>query len=262
MPDPALALRAGRALRAAALAGKDRADTGPFLVGLHPVSDRIWSNVAAPADGVTGADVDAAAAEALRAAFTARGRTPRLEFCPQLAPGLVDALVAHGFEVQQRVPLLACRADDLRDVAAPAGVTLEAVPAGADPELVRTTLQTATQAFGEPAGSVTDDDVARVGNVTIDGSLVLARADGAPAGAGQALLPQEGVCEVVGIGVLEPFRGRGIGAALTAVITRAAFAGGTELATLTPGDEGAHRIYARCGYVPLTEIVFLRSAAA
>jgi predicted GNAT family acetyltransferase len=48
--------------------------------------------------------------------------------------------------------------------------------------------------------------------------------------------------------VLERFRRRGIAAALTAAVAGEAFAEGAELCFLTPGDEGAERVYARAGF--------------
>jgi GNAT superfamily N-acetyltransferase len=58
----------------------------------------------------------------------------------------------------------------------------------------------------------------------------------------------EGVCELAGIGVRERFRRRGIAAALTAATAAEAFAAGAELCFLTPGDDGAERVYARAGF--------------
>jgi predicted GNAT family acetyltransferase len=68
----------------------------------------------------------------------------------------------------------------------------------------------------------------------------------------------EGVAELAGLGVLEGFRRRGIGAAVTAELTRRALASGTRLVWLTPGDEGAERIYARAGFAVEGEMVHLR----
>jgi ribosomal protein S18 acetylase RimI-like enzyme len=72
-------------------------------------------------------------------------------------------------------------------------------------------------------------------------------------GAGVATPPNEGVTEIVGIGVLSDFRRRGIAGALTALLAGEAFARGASLAWLTPGDASAQRIYARAGFVPASE---------
>lgn len=250
--------RVARGLRAAALAGKDRADTGGFLVGLHPSSDRYYGSVAVPPAGLTGETVDRVALEALRAAFGARGRTVRLELVPQDVPGVAEALAALGLEIEARVPLLVCTPEDLVEVPPPAGIRIEVIPAHADDDIVHEALTVGREAF-EGAAPVTDDEVARVAQIVLDGGLVAARdAFHRAIGSGFAMAPQEGVSEVTGIGVDVRARGQGLGTALTAAITRAAFDAGVELCVLSPGDEGAHRIYARCGYQPLADMVFLR----
>jgi GNAT superfamily N-acetyltransferase len=250
--------RAARGLRAAALAAKVREDAGPFLVGLHPTSDRYYGSVAVPDAGTTGDDVDAAALAAVRAVFAARGRTLRLELVPQDVPGVAEALVALGLEVEARVPLLSCTVEDLVHVAAPEGIKIEVIPAHADDDIVHEALTVGREAF-EGAAPVTDDDVARVAQIVLDGGLIAARdAFHRAIGSGFAMAPQEGVSEVSGIGVDVRARNQGLGTALTSAITKAVFDAGVELAVLSPGDEGAHRIYTRCGYTPLAEMVFLR----
>ena len=67
--------------------------------------------------------------------------------------------------------------------------------------------------------------------------------------------PRLGVSEIVGVGVLAQHRRRGIAGALTAAATEQAFAAGADLAFLTPGDEGAARVYARAGFVPSVRCV-------
>ena len=69
---------------------------------------------------------------------------------------------------------------------------------------------------------------------------------------GVATVPGDGVTEIGGIGVLESHRRRGIAAAITAGLTRAAHAAGTTTVWLTPGDDGAHRVYARAGFTDTT----------
>lgn len=257
MAEAEAAVRVGRALRAAALAGKEVAVRGPFLVGLDPTSDRFWGSVAAPADGIDVAAVDEEALAALRAVFAARGRALRLEFVPAIAPGLDERLVALGLAMEHRVPLLGCAPQEAVAVPAPAGVTLERLGPGSDPAVVRLALETSASAF-TGAGEVTDDDVARITTARRPRVLVLARLDGAPVGAGIALAPEDGVTELAGIGVVRGGRGRGVGTALTAGLAREAFAAGAAYATLSPGDDGAQRIYERCGFRALTEMVFLR----
>jgi GNAT superfamily N-acetyltransferase len=67
--------------------------------------------------------------------------------------------------------------------------------------------------------------------------------------------------EVAGIGVREPFRRRGIAGALTAAATRQGLAEGALLAVLSPGHEGAARVYERAGFADASRIIHMRKGA-
>jgi GNAT superfamily N-acetyltransferase len=54
---------------------------------------------------------------------------------------------------------------------------------------------------------------------------------------------------IFGVGVLPTFRGRGIGAALTAAACAWGFGTGADLAHLNPDTDDAARLYARLGFV-------------
>jgi len=177
--------------------------------------------------------------DALRAAFAAEGLQPRLEFVAECAPGLEAALAADGFTLQGRYTVITLPAEQLREVPAPEGVVIARVLAeGGD---VGALLATAAEAFGD--GPPTDAQVAAYG-----GRGHLARAEGEPAGAAFHSPIADGVSELGGIGVRERFRRRGIAAALTGASAAAAVAAGARLCFLTPGDDGAERVYARAGF--------------
>jgi predicted GNAT family acetyltransferase len=57
--------------------------------------------------------------------------------------------------------------------------------------------------------------------------------------------------------VLEPYRRRGIAGAITARLARELFADGVTTVFLTPGDDGAHRVYARAGFADTTAMLHL-----
>jgi ribosomal protein S18 acetylase RimI-like enzyme len=158
----------------------------------------------------------------------------------ECAPGLEEALAGAGFALEARIPVMTCLAGGLRDVPTPAGVTIAAVSGSAD---VRAYLEVGAEAFGDAPPS--DEQVER-SSPPVRG--LLARADGAPAGVGSRSPVAEGVSEIAGIGVRASFRRRGIAAAVTAAAAAAAFADGAELCFLTPGDDGAERVYARAGF--------------
>jgi GNAT superfamily N-acetyltransferase len=174
---------------------------------------------------------------ALVEASRARDRLPRLEFVESCAPGLAAELEAAGFAREARLDLMTCAAPVV--VPAPEGVTLEAVGADAPREVVRGLLRAARGAF-EEAGEPSETDVERYG-----GGGMLARVAGRPAGGGFFTMPRDGLTELVGIGVLAPFRRRGIAAAVTSALVTAA---GADLAFLTPGDDDTRRVYERAGF--------------
>jgi ribosomal protein S18 acetylase RimI-like enzyme len=229
-----VAERVQASIRAVNAAERESVVVGPFTLYRSRGTDHPYLNYAVPADGATKwREIDA-----LREAFVVRGLQPRLEFVAERAPGLEEALAAHGFELQARIPVMTCPEQDLREVPAPAGVVIGRVHGGAD---VRPMMEVQAAAFGEGPPS----DAAVKG---YSGRGLLARADGVPAGAASRTAIAEGVSEIGGVGVLERFRRRGIAAALTAAAAAEAFAEGADLCFLTPGDDGAERVYGRAGF--------------
>jgi predicted GNAT family acetyltransferase len=116
---------------------------------------------------------------------------------------------------------------------------------------VRDMLTVTHAAFGEPPPS--DDDVA-----TWQGNAIAARAGNAVVGSSGWTTVIDGMSEVVGVGVAEAWRRRGIGGALTAAAARAAFADGASTALLTPGDDDTARVYERAGFADSTTMLHLR----
>jgi predicted GNAT family acetyltransferase len=229
-----VAERVQSSIRAVNAAERESVVAGPFTLYRSRASDHPYLNYAVPMDGVATWD----GIDALREAFVARGLQPRLEFVAERAPGLEEALAAAGFELQARIPVMTCPVEDVREVPAPEGVVIARVLGGPD---VRPMMEVQAAAFGE--GPPSDAAVQ-----AYRGRGLLARADGVPAGAASRSAIAEGVSEIGGVGVLERFRRRGIAAALTAAAAAEAFAEGAQLCFLTPGDEGAERVYARAGF--------------
>jgi len=230
-----VAERVQSSIRAVNAAERESVVAGPFTLYRSRASDHPYLNYAVPADGVAEWD----GIDALREAFVARGLQPRLEFVAECAPGLEEALAAAGFELQARIPVMTCPVEDVREVPAPDGVVIARVLGGPD---VRPLMEVQAAAFGEGPPSDAAVEAYR-------GRGLLARADGVPAGAASRSALAEGVSEIGGVGVLERFRRRGIASALTAAAAAEAFAEGAQLCFLTPGDEGAERVYARAGFV-------------
>jgi ribosomal protein S18 acetylase RimI-like enzyme len=228
--------RLQRYLRRSAARGRDAVGAGPFTAFFKPGDPMRFLNYAIPEERarVTAADVDA-----LAEPFEARGRLPRLEYVESEAPGLAQALEAGGYACEARLDLMTCTPETLLSPPRPAGLRLERVDASSPPETVRTLVRTQRAAFGEPGE----------GDGPVGASVgMLATLDGEPAAAGLFTAPEDGLTEIAGLGTLEPFRRRGIAAALTAALAGTAFSGGVQIAFLTPGDDDTRRVYERAGF--------------
>ena len=82
----------------------------------------------------------------------------------------------------------------------------------------------------------------------------MARAEnGRIIGAGAARPLHKGVAEIAGIGVVSDHRGRGAGAAVTALLARESISRGADFVWLSPGSAEAERIYVRAGFVCASE---------
>lgn len=211
--------------RAAVLAGS-------FVFYVHLSDAHPYHNYAIPLPGATRGD-----GRTLIAAARAHQRTPRLEYLEDCFPWVRDALARDGFVVQDRLALMTCAADGL---VWPSGdADIRSVEPGS--ELVGPMLAAQNAAFGEPPP--TPEAIA---TWRLRGVAAL-HADQVVGGAAFTEVI-DGLSEIVGIAVVPSARRRGLGAALTAAATRAAFDAGAELALLTPASEGTARVYERVGF--------------
>ncbi|MFI1398892.1 GNAT family N-acetyltransferase [Streptomyces sp. NPDC020681] len=231
-------------VRTLALRSPDHVRVGPFTVRYNPNWPIPPANYAVP-------DHDAAPTpeeiDALIAVFRERDRVPRLEFLPSCAPEVEPALLAAGFAVTGRAPLLACSPGDLRMPPAAAGITM-----GEPSDLAGYTAAAGVQhlAYGDTGGP-TEGEIAWLRGANENGGVaVLATdgTDGTPVGAGGCSVPVDGLTELCGLAVAASHRRRGIGAALSAYLTAAAFDRGCRVVWLEPGDADVERIYAGIGY--------------
>ncbi|MCA1675515.1 MAG: GNAT family N-acetyltransferase, partial [Actinobacteria bacterium] len=190
----------------------------------------------APVDPV---DVAAALAE-LRAVFAAAGKRLSPELVAEADAELVRAVLASGLAMRERVPLLSLAPGDLVDPPPVDGAVVHPVrnPAGA-----RWVHAVAERAFGEPIGGQ-----AAVPLDPAEGGAVLVELAGEPVAAASWTALADGVTEVVGVATLPGHRRRGLGALVTAAAVRAAGDAGATLTWLTPGDDGADRVYRSVGY--------------
>jgi hypothetical protein len=247
------AVRLQASARGAAAGAREVLDAGAFLVCLNPDDDNRYMNHAVPAEG---ADRDAVAASAprVRALMAARARLPRVEAIAGGVPGLEEELLAQGWELEARLPVMAATPDTVRVPQAPPGLRLVRVEPGDDPALVRRMLETQRGPFGLDPAALEEAEVERW-RARREAAGVLAEIYGIPAAAGQLTPVSAGLAEVVGIATRAPYRGRALAGLVTAELARIAFENGAEAAFLTPGDERAGRAYTRAGFTSAADAV-------
>lgn len=239
-------------IRRAASRGRDIERIGPFLATFSRRSENPYLSYAIPDDGADPSHDDVAA---LIAAYRRRGRTPRLEYLPSMAPTVEAALLAAGFAVEGRLPLMVCPPGGLREMPEPPGIELIAPRSDAE---ILAMIAAQNEAYGEQAPAPEDVAGPRA-NLEAGGIAILARdaATGEPAGGGICTVPEHGATEIAGIGVRSAFRQRGIAGAMTARLVRDAFAAGIGTVFLTPGHDEERRIYERAGFVTTSEILHI-----
>ena len=191
------------------------------------------------------------------AAYQARARTPRLEYIPSVAPAIEPVLLAAGFEIEGRLPLMICETPVF---ASPPG--MELVAASTEGEL-RGVAEVQWEAY-EERDPLRDSAVAGLRRTADAGGVVVLARDaetGEPAGGGLCVAPYDGVTELAAIGVREKFRRRGIAAAMAGWLTDAALAKGMTLVFLMAHGVDEARIYARAGFVEHGEVLHISLSA-
>jgi ribosomal protein S18 acetylase RimI-like enzyme len=226
---------------------------GPFLASFDRYSDSPFRNYAIPDDGAIPSSAEVAA---LVAAYERRGLTPRLEYAPALAPAVEATLVDGGFTVEGRLPLMICTPGSAPDLTVLSGIEL-ILPVTEAEILATLTVQGEAYGASAPPGP---EEVTRIrAFLTAGGILLLARdaATGEPAGAGLCDVPGDGVTELAAVGVRVPFRRRGIAGAVTARLTREAFAAGLATVFLMASGEAEERIYTRAGFATTSQMLHI-----
>jgi GNAT superfamily N-acetyltransferase len=244
-------------LRSSVGGRRDVERVGPFLATFAPDSEDPFLSYAIPDDG---AEPTAADVAALRAAYERRGRVPRLEFLPAVAPGVEPVLLGGGFTVEARLPLMTCAAGSEVDLRPPEGIDLDLAASDAD---IAAGGAVAHRAFGgvDEPGAIELAHTRRLLDVGAIAMLARDAASGEAVGWGISTPPLDGTTELVGIAVRDTHRRRGIAGAITARLVREAFARGVTTALLSAGDDGAERVYARAGFESRATMLHMRVAA-
>lgn len=228
--------------RTLALRSPDHLRVGPFTVRYNPGWSLKYANYAIPDQDAepTAEDLDA-----LIAAFRERGRMPRLEYLPDWAPAVEPALLAAGFTVEDRAPVMACAPAGLLPPKPVDSLVIAEPVTDAEFDAAALVQHHGYGGTGEPEGG----EAAWLREAAGGGGVAaLATVAGVPAGAGGCSIPVDGLSELTGLAVAAAFRRRGIGSALSAHLTATAFEQGCRVVWLEPGDADVERIYAGIGY--------------
>lgn len=239
-------------LRVAASRTRETEQIGPFLATFTPASANPYLNYAIPNHGAMPTNADIAA---LVAAFVQHERKPRLEYVSGLAPEVEPALVANGFTVEARTPLMVCPPDAVHEFPPPDGIEL--LTPSTDDEILGM-IAAQNEAYGE--GPPSPDQVPRRREALASGGFAIMARDiaaGEIVGGGICDVPAQGATELAGIGVRVAFRRRGIAQAMAARLTHDALAAGTTTVFLMAEGEPEARIYRRVGFVDIGEVLFI-----
>jgi GNAT superfamily N-acetyltransferase len=170
-----------------------------------------------------------------------RATTPRRSW--RTTGYLPDGVVQAGAQ-----PLLVCTADTLRPARPVAHLSVIEVSATTGLAALRENLDLNARGFHPAAPASSDEEAAEFGRDMGPAMAFTARLSDQGAAAGMYLAPHANVTELVGITTLEPLRGQGIGAALTAAMAAHAFANGVTVAFLVTDNPTAQRVYERVGF--------------
>jgi ribosomal protein S18 acetylase RimI-like enzyme len=259
--------------------GRERVSIPPFSLFFNPSVTISQEGIAIPdsAAGHTPDDIGRVCA-----AFIERGRVPCVQFLDGYAPGLTIALElgSYPFAVPEtpppaplpvygegekaskqpfketlRLPVMYCTAGMLVNPPEVPGLAVTMADSDAALDEIKDGWNVNSRGF-DPEPVIATDGIAEEFRKTLVTSRAFtARLNGEPVGAGMFTEIHDGLTELVGITTLEAYRRRGIGAALTADMTRAAFDSGVEVVFLIAASEAARRVYKRLGFLPIVSLV-------
>lgn len=239
------------AIRTDARRSRNVEQIGPFLATFTREDDNPFLNYALPDEGAIPSTMDV---RALVSAYRERFRKPRLEYLPSLAPKVEPALLAEGFGIEGRLPLMTSVRSSLLSRAVVPGIELVA-PASVTEFRDAASAQWEAYAERGEAPQRVVDGLRRTAEG--GGGVVLARdaTTHEPAGAGICTAPHRGFTELSSIGVRERFRRRGIAGAMAGWLGSEALERGVECVFLMA--DGAVSIYARVGFLLDGEVLHI-----
>jgi len=220
----------------------------PFTLFFHAISASTEYNFALLDTSASGDLQDALTR--LPTPFTERQRKPCVQFIEEVFPQLTPLLRSAGWTEEARSRMMLCTPETYQYVPDMPGLAIITLTQESSLEEIREGLDTNALGFDPHAEAATIQQAEAFREDLVLSQAFTARLDGQSVAAGMFTSIHDGLTELVGITTLEPFRRRGIAAALTAYITQAAFREGAAQVFLTAEDENAGRVYERVGFRP------------
>jgi GNAT superfamily N-acetyltransferase len=223
-------------------------DDGPLRLFVRNRAGSGWPFYARPIPG--GPPITAEDIERVRARQRALRVPEAFEWIADTTPSMADAARDAGLPVTI-CPLLVLNSDPIAPSLPPGYSARLLGPADGDLQAAaHAVLTVAASAFkapppGPPVGAALAELQADLAAGAIARALVTGPHGPVAAGSVQRV---GNVVELVGIGTVEPARGQGLGAAVTALLAGAARDAGAEVVFLAAGDEAATRVYERVGF--------------
>ncbi len=218
-------------------------DTGAFKLLLNPTDDFPGTNWATPLKP-NPTDLEIAA---MREAFQAHRRTPRLEFIGECWPDVAGTLERAGFQSEgDPQDIMIVTPGTFRPFSAK-GVDVRFLePSDAD-ALFHAYLETQTRGFGYSTDDPTPEQVSRWRDQIAAGRrAALTLLEDRAAGVGTTLGTD--LAEVQGVTTLPDARRRGVAASLSSALVADAFKRGGEAVWLSVEGDGARACYAKIGF--------------
>jgi ribosomal protein S18 acetylase RimI-like enzyme len=238
-----------------------------------PVTITVGSDPEQPIAARLTGPASAAEVRAARERMRVLGVPERFEWIDELVPGQEAAFTEEDLVVR-RHPLLV-----LRSLVRPAtrpGITIERVGADSPDDLASTAAAVGAIAFANAAEGARLPDTTEVELATAllsrsselartrasladnRSTLWLARLEGLPAATAWCVR-HDGIVEIVGVGTVAAYRGRGLASAVTWHAADAALADGAEVVFLTAEDAKSAKLYARLGFETIATVCIAES---
>jgi GNAT superfamily N-acetyltransferase len=225
-------------------AGAELTSVGPFRVVLWPAADEApWVTLVDPPENRLELEESVGRLRSMLA-----GQSPgwRIEYQEEVMPRVEPWLVALGFELNERNPLMACEPGEFQPQPAGDAVLTRLLPDSPGSDL------SAFQHIRWTSGGENDNPVPAVDRLQRElaetaSVYMLAWLDGEPAGTGVSH-PLGSTAEIVGVVTRADRRGRGVAGAVTSELVTRHFASGGDFVFLDASGEPAARVYARLGF--------------